>query len=150
MKSKPRHSWRSSASVIRRLVGSDVEVETHLEPGCIVLLSRTELRRALLNFATNARDAMPAGGRLSFELTRDELGVTLSIADDGMGMDDETRSHVFDAFYTTKEPGYGTGLGLLAVARVVGASGGEVAVESERGEGTRFTIRWPDVEPSSV
>jgi signal transduction histidine kinase len=103
-----------------------------------------------LNFATNARDAMPAGGRLSFELTRDELGVTLSIADDGMGMDDETRSHVFDAFYTTKEPGYGTGLGLLAVARMVGASGGEMAVESEPGEGTRFTIRWPDVEPSSV
>jgi signal transduction histidine kinase len=136
-----------STSVIRRLVGPNVDVETRLESGCIVSIDRTRLRRVLMNLATNARDAMPDGGRLSFEVTRNELGVVLSISDDGTGMDHETARHVFEAFYTTKEPGHGTGLGLLGVSRIVEASGGKIDVESELGEGARFTIRWPDSEP---
>jgi CheY-like chemotaxis protein len=87
---------------------------------------------------------MPRGGRLSLRVTREsEEHVRLEIEDTGTGMSDVVKSHLFEPFYTSKEPGKGTGLGLAVVFGIVRSHGGTVSVESEEGKGTRFTIRFP-------
>ncbi|MBI5439850.1 MAG: DUF3365 domain-containing protein [Deltaproteobacteria bacterium] len=117
-----------------------------------------QLVQLLLNLAANARDAMPEGGRLLFELenrsldevscrTRPELEpgeyVRLLVTDTGTGMDEETAAHVFEPFFTTKPVGEGTGLGLSTVYGIVRSHSGTIAVESAPGRGTIFEILLP-------
>ena len=114
-----------------------------------------------MNLAVNARDAMPEGGKLNIETSNADLDhkyvsrhpplsagryVQLTVTDNGIGMDDVTKSHVFEPFYTTKELGKGTGLGLSTVYGVVGQSGGHVCVDSHPGRGAVFTIYLPRVD----
>jgi PAS domain S-box-containing protein len=116
-----------------------------------------QLHQALLNLCINARDAMPEGGSLAIALRtipastilerfpaatpRDHL--LISVADDGIGMDDETRRRMFEPFFTTKEKAKGTGLGLAMVYGIVNAHGAQVEVESEVGIGTTFRLYFP-------
>ena len=106
-----------------------------------------------MNLVVNARDAMPDGGALSIETANadvaDEIGdgsiapgryVTLTVRDAGEGIDEETLSQIFEPFFTTKDSDKGTGLGLSTVYGIVKQSGGYVAVESEVGVGSEFTI----------
>ena len=72
--------------------------------------------------------------------------VTLSVSDDGVGIDEETQKHIFEPFFTTKETGKGTGLGLSTVWGVVNQSGGYVRLKSERNQGTTFTIYLPKAQ----
>ena len=120
-----------------------------------VLADPSQLEQVVLNLAVNARDAMPDGGTLVLRtrmadsadkpLSTPALGdgpfVVLEVIDTGTGMDDETRLHVFEPFYTTKE--LGTGLGLSTVYGIVQQSGGSIAVESELGRGTTFSVFLP-------
>jgi CheY-like chemotaxis protein len=91
----------------------------------------------------NARDAMPRGGRLRLSTTNLEELVELCVADDGIGMAPETLERIFEPFFSTKDQGRGSGLGLSAVHGIVRQSGGQIAVESRPGAGTRMKIRLP-------
>ena len=133
-----------SRGMVVRVLGPGVELATQAGAGCFAPAPYHELQRALLNLASNARDAMPEGGRLLVAASRDEAGVWLEVGDNGCGMTAEDRERVFEAFYTTKAVGLGTGLGLHTVANVVARSGGRVDLHSEVGEGTRVVMYWPE------
>lgn len=136
-------------NMVRRLVGENIEVRTVLEPRLgNVKADPTQMEQVLLNLVVNARDAMPQGGRLTIETINEDSGarVMLRVTDTGGGMDAETRSHLFEPFFTAKAIGKGTGLGLSTVFGIVQQSGGEIDVESEPGRGATFRIHLPRVD----
>jgi two-component system cell cycle sensor histidine kinase/response regulator CckA len=144
---------RMTESMLRRLLGPDVQLYTDLAPEpCVVSVDRTRMEQIVLNLAVNARDAMPNGGPLTIEtreVQRDgEPWVVLIVVDRGEGMDAETLERAFDPFFTTKEVGKGTGLGLSTVDGIVHQCGGEITVRSAPGEGTRFKLAFPEVPDS--
>lgn len=115
-----------------------------------------------MNLGSNAADAMPEGGKLSiktFNLSLDarqypglEAGdyVCMLVSDTGQGMDEHSRKHIFDPFYTTKEKGRGTGLGLSSVYGIVKAHNGHIECVSRPGEETMFRIYWPALPGANV
>ncbi len=135
--------------MLHRLLGEEVQLEAHYAATSeVVLADGNQLELALLNLALNARDAMPGGGRLSISTsntphgaaTSSEPMLALEVRDSGLGMDDETRARIFEPFYTTKDVGKGTGLGLTMVFNIVQQHGGEIRVQSAPGQGSSFTI----------
>ncbi len=103
-----------------------------------------QLHQALLNLCINGRDAMPEGGLLAIDARLANAGtVVISISDDGVGMDEQTRRRIFEPFFSTKEKGKGTGLGLAMVYGIVRAHGAQMDVESELGCGTSFRLYFP-------
>jgi signal transduction histidine kinase len=125
-----------------------VEISPHLSPDLPgVRLDSALFRQVLLNLALNAQQAMPRGGIIEMQTRLHDGRVELEIIDNGCGMDDNTLSRIFAAFYSTK-PG-GSGLGLATVKRIVEAHGGRVTVESAPARGTRFTVSLPPAESSS-
>jgi two-component system cell cycle sensor histidine kinase/response regulator CckA len=149
------------APLLRRTLGEDIDLVTVLHPD----LGQTEVdvnqfEQVLMNLAVNARDAMPLGGRLALETADVVLDeeycrthsdtapgsyVMFSVSDTGLGMDEETLSHVFEPFFTTKALGQGTGLGLSTVYGIVKQSGGSINVYSEHGQGSTFRVYLPRV-----
>ncbi|QCO16159.1 response regulator [Azospirillum brasilense] len=112
--------------------------------GAVVTIDPALLHQSLLNLVLNARDAMPEGGPITIAVERtDDLGVTITVADTGCGIDPAVIDRIFEPFFTTKEPGAGTGLGLALVYSTVARAGGTVEVDSEPGRGTIFTLRFP-------
>ena len=130
------------------LLGSDITLRIDLSADTPVgAISREELERSVLNLCTNARDAMPSGGKLSLTTRISEPGAEqrfaiIAVADTGIGMDSETVSRAFEPFFTTKGA-EGTGLGLSGVFGSVRAVGGEVRLASRPGEGTEVVIFVP-------
>ncbi|MEW6326384.1 MAG: ATP-binding protein [Thermodesulfobacteriota bacterium] len=110
-------------------------------PGLIV--DRTRLQQAFLNIILNAIQAMPEGGILSFEAQVKNNAVVVDISDTGIGIPPENLTKIFDPFFTTKEVGKGTGLGLSVSYGIIEKHGGHLAVASEAGKGTTFTITLP-------
>jgi two-component system, NtrC family, sensor histidine kinase HydH len=106
-----------------------------------VLLDPEAFHGALLNLILNAEQAMPGGGQLVIRTYGTPEGVALDLIDTGLGMDEKTRSQVFDAFFSTKRGG--TGLGLPTVRKIIVAHGGDISLQSELGRGTQFTIKLP-------
>jgi two-component system sensor histidine kinase HydH len=104
-------------------------------------------RQALLNLLINARLAMPDGGELMLRTRGEGDWNVLEVTDTGVGMSEEVRTKVFDAFYSTRSGG--SGLGLPTTRKIVEAHDGTIQVESEPGKGARFTIRLPVTSPES-
>ena len=145
--------------LLARLIGEHLELVVALRPAPLaVLADRGQLEQVIVNLATNARDAMAAGGTLTIETDLAVIAkgdgartprlapgayVVLSVRDTGIGMDAETRRLAFHPFFTTKEIGQGTGLGLATVNGIVEQSGGHVFVESEPGKGSCFRVFLP-------
>jgi two-component system, cell cycle sensor histidine kinase and response regulator CckA len=96
-----------------------------------------------VNLVVNARDAMPQGGRLTIETANVGQVVMLAVSDTGCGMDNETRARLFEPYFTTKEPGHGSGVGLATVYDVVTQFGGQISVKSDAGAGSTFKIYLP-------
>ena len=148
--------------LLRRMLGEDVELAlTSAESLGRVRADPGQIGQVIMNLAANSRDAMPHGGRFVIETSNFEVGqsfsaehadmppgpyVVLSVADTGSGMTPETCSHIFEPFYTTKEKGRGTGLGLATVYGIVKQSGGYIWVDSRLNQGTAFSIYLPRVE----
>jgi CheY-like chemotaxis protein len=151
--------------LLKRLIGEDIELITELSEGeLLVLADAVQIEQVLMNLATNARDAMPAGGR--FTLRSEQVSVDrhfggadevapgsyalITVSDTGMGMDAHTREKIFEPFFTTKEMGQGTGLGLAIVYGIVNQHGGAINVSSEPDKGTVFKIYLPIASPVSA
>ena len=147
--------------LLGRLIGEDIEFFTSLEPELgPVQVDPIQVEQVLVNLVLNARDAMPQGGKLTIETynmdleegSRSNGGITpagkyvvLAVTDNGCGMDEETQSRIFEPFYTTKELGKGTGLGLATVYGIVRQSGGFIWVYSEIDQGTTLKVYLPRV-----
>ena len=151
---------RGSESMLQRLIGEDIRLETSLDPTLdLVMADPGQLHQVLLNLSINARDAMPDGGKLTIATTNAHfdpenapLGfqpgayVRLTVVDTGAGMDEETMRHIFEPFFTTKPSGLGTGLGLASVYAIVKQSNGYIRVRSEPDKGCCFEIHLPRAE----
>jgi PAS domain S-box-containing protein len=141
---------REVAALLRPTLPRDVRLEIASAPSArAALADPLQLRRALLNLAANARDAVGARGTISLRACGAEPAagerprVVLEVRDDGCGMDARTLEQVFDPFFTTKPPGKGTGLGLAVVHAIVEAHGAALEVQSAPGSGTAFRLHWP-------
>jgi CheY-like chemotaxis protein len=146
-------------SMLRRLVGENIAIETFLAPSLYpVFVDPGQIEQVLMNLATNARDAMPQGGKIVIGTQNIELDdeypkmhidaragshVLLIVADTGEGMSRETLEHAFEPFFTTKPRSQGTGLGLATVYGAIKQNNGWIWVYSEPGKGTTFKIYLP-------
>lgn len=152
--------------LLTRLIGENIELRFEFDPALgFVKMGATEAQQILLNLVLNARDALPNGGQIAVQtricrvqiLSEFKAGIDhaaslpcalLAVTDNGGGMDAATREHLFEAFFTTKQAGKGTGLGLATVHDIVTRSGGLIHVESAPGRGTRMNILLPLAPPS--
>lgn len=148
--------------LLRNLLGESIELSTALDAvRPHVCVDPTQLEQVILNLATNARDAMPEGGRLRIATRNAEVApaelrlspqrragrfVVLAVEDEGVGMSAEVLAHVFEPFFSTKDPGRGTGLGLATVDGIVEQSGGFIEVRSTPGSGSTFDVYLPAAE----
>jgi two-component system cell cycle sensor histidine kinase/response regulator CckA len=148
---------RGLTSMIRSLIGGQAELVWDLEPGAKPVEADVgQLEQVLMNLVLNARDALPGRGAITTSTRRVELPAddhrtglgrgdyfTLAVTDNGAGIEPANLERIFEPFFTTKEPERGTGLGLTTVYGIVEGAGGTIAVESERGSGTTFTVYLP-------
>jgi PAS domain S-box-containing protein len=146
-------------NMLQRVIGPEIQFSMEVWPDLTpVLADTTQVEQILVNLVINARDAMPAGGKIAIELRNielDKIGVVahpglqpgdyveMSIADTGTGMDSETLSKIFEPFFTTKASDKGTGLGLATVYGIVQQNNGAIEVHSRVGHGTTFHIYLP-------
>ena len=165
----PNDLLRELLVILKRTLGETIIVHTQLESSGLIEADPAQLEQVIVNLATNARDAMPDGGELFIETAdvtseteerseeenphwylRESISpgsyVRLKVSDTGVGMDRNTMIRSFEPFYTTKERGKGTGLGLAAVYGIVAQAGGSVCVESEVGQGSSFYVYFPKTE----
>ena len=161
------HVVEGMHSLLARLMGERIEFVLQLDPDLgPVRIDETQAQQVLLNLVLNSRDALPAGGRIAVETSNCEIRVLgertsanraattvpcglLVVSDNGIGIDESTRSHMFEVFFTTKGAN-GTGLGLATVQDIVRSNGGLIHVHSALGCGTRVSVLLPLVPEKNL
>jgi PAS domain S-box-containing protein len=158
---QPNEVLQASQRMLRRIIGEDIDfIFSPAEDLWPIKVDPVQIDQIFVNLAVNARDAMQAGGKLTIE-TRNARRVEddcstfvgikpgdytlISVTDSGHGMDADTLAHIFEPFFSTKELGQGTGLGLSTVYGIVKQNGGFIHARSEVGIGTTFEIHFPAV-----
>ena len=154
-----------TARILERILTSMIEIDLRLDPAVKrVNADPSQIEQVLMNLAVNARDAMPEGGKLTIQTSAMSLGhddgafpgaekgehVLLTVTDTGQGVDAEVLEHLFEPFYTTKDPGQGSGLGLAMVYGIVKNHHGSIVCSSRPGEGMTFRILLPALEGTVV
>ena len=155
-------------NLLVRLIGENIELQLRLDPKLgLIKMDPTQAQQILLNLVLNARDAMPGGGQIRVETSNCKVQALAEspslpgstavlpcalfvVTDNGSGMDASTRAHLFEAFFTTKTGGKGTGLGLATVHDIVTRNGGLIHVDSAPACGTRVTVLLPLVPTAAV
>jgi two-component system cell cycle sensor histidine kinase/response regulator CckA len=167
-----RETVRDAAQLVGRIIGEDVELAVVVPDASVPMVADPgQLEQVLMNLCTNARDAMPLGGRLTLAMTVETISdeharewglrrggryAQIEVRDTGQGMTAEVRARIFEPFFTTKERGKGTGLGLAIAYGIVRQHEGHVQVRSTPGAGTTVTLflpmrdGLPDTEPAPV
>jgi two-component system cell cycle sensor histidine kinase/response regulator CckA len=151
-------------NLLRRLIGAQIRLEMiHGRDLNLVKVDQSQLEQVIINLVVNARDAMPHGGTVTIRTRnvrqnepvlrgQDEMPageyVVIEVTDTGVGISKENLQRIFEPFFSTKEPGSGTGLGLATVYGVVRQTGGFVSVESRVGHGSTFTVYVPALSES--
>jgi CheY-like chemotaxis protein len=150
--------------MLQPVIGEHIELRTRLNPGMgKVVADAGQMEQVIMNLILNARDAMPRGGSITIEVSTCEMNEgtaqaygmkpgkveLVSVSDTGHGMEPAVLEHIWEPFFTTKEKGKGTGLGLNTVQRVIRESGGDIWAETAPGLGTTFTICLPRAAPGS-
>ncbi|HEX4086675.1 MAG TPA: response regulator [Chthoniobacteraceae bacterium] len=157
---------RDMDKMLRRLVDENIEITMALGPGVgNIKADSGYIGQVVMNLVVNARDAMPHGGRITIATTKVTLDdaqaladtggkagdyVLLSVSDTGSGMTDDVKARLFEAFFTTKPKGKGTGLGLATCQTIIQQCGGYIAVFSEIGRGTTFSIHLPRIDQQAI
>lgn len=135
---------RELLPMLRQLFDASTRIEAHLEENELwVCMDQTHFDLTVLNVTSNARDAMPNGGRFSLRALREATTVVLELTDTGAGMASSVRQRIFEPFYTTKPLGSGTGLGLAIARDMLQAVGGWISVTTEPGQGTTLSLHLP-------
>jgi PAS domain S-box-containing protein len=152
-------SIKNIQKILKRVIGEDIELKTFLQESLpVIKIDKSQLDQIILNLAVNAKDAMPEGGKLTIETSVKSVDnfyvknhitgktgdyVTISISDNGYGIEPDIKEKIFEPFFTTKKIGEGTGLGLSTVYGIVKQNNGFIWVYSEPGFGTTFKIYLP-------
>jgi len=154
------------AHLLNRLIGEKLTLDVTHAPGPqMIRADRRQLEQVIVNLVVNARDAMPDGGKISVQTRTEYLDqemiwdrarlmpgnyVVIEVSDTGVGIPTDVVSKIFEPFYTTKNPGEGTGLGLSTAYGIVKQTGGYIFVDSEPGEGTLFSLYFPASSESAT
>ena len=151
----PNHVIAGMTSLLSRLIGENVVLESNLAPdlGQVEMLS-AQVLQIVLNLVINARDAMPAGGRITLS-TRNVKGaerswVEISVRDTGAGIDSQTQARLFEPYFTTKQHGAGFGVGLATTYGIVEQCGGKSGIASQPGCGATFRVLLPRVKETGM
>ena len=149
------HALQELLPLLRHLAGEHIIISLDLTTGAPrVGLSLAEAQQLILNLVLNARDAMPEGGEVRLTTRQHNLSdgaqsashtFEFTVTDSGSGMAPETAAHIFEPFYTTKPFGRGTGTGLSTVKGIVVGAGGTIGLDTKPGQGTRVTVRLPQI-----
>ncbi len=139
----------NAVPVLKEAIKDSVNLKLLLDPQVTgVMLDEAKLEQILLNMTINADDAMPNGGILTIKTFLSDHSVALEISDTGIGMTPDVKSKLFEPFFSTKEPGHGTGLGLATCYGIIEQAGGLITVQSQPGEGSVFTILLNPASPN--
>lgn len=153
---------QQTEQMLQRVIREDIHLKTIYDKDTSPIKADFgQMEQVLMNLCVNARDAMPEGGSITIEVKPQKITlneeqkkinpkipgnyVLLKVTDTGTGMDEETKNHIYEPFFTTKDIGKGTGLGLSTVYGIVKQSGGYIDLESELGKGTTFSVYFPAI-----
>lgn len=128
----------------KQMKESNIKIETYFDDEIPEIMASTnQLRQVFINMFKNAKEAMPRGGTLTIRTSHEDKNIMIEIQDTGLGIPDEIKDKIFEAFFTTKQKVKGVGLGLSVCYGIIKDHGGEIRVESEEGKGATFTISLP-------